>query len=333
MIPLVRRTLLTLFALAVGAALLVWQVQLVGADRISSGLRAIGWGFLAILVLSFLRFVARSTAWTVLIGQRVPLMRAVAATISGDALGNVTPLSLLVSEPTKAMYLDSGTGSSRSLAALTAENFFYSVSVGIYVMLGTAAMLRTFPLPGEIHVAGIAALVLMAGVLVAAAWTAWQKPALASTVLSGLPFRRLTAIVDRVRDFELQTYGSAGTQGGRLVVVFVCEATFHLLSFLEAWLTIWLVTGLSAPLFALVLDTFNRVVNIVAKMIPFRIGVDQVTSESVAVAIGLGPAIGTTVSLIRTGRMAVWAAVGLALLTRKGLVKAQGPGPKAQVRM
>ena len=99
----------------------------------------------------------------------------------------------------------------------------------------------------------------------------------------------------------------------------MCEATFHLLSFLEAWLTIWLVTGLSAPLFALVLDTFNRVVNIVAKMIPFRIGVDQVTSESVAVAIGLAPAVGTTVSLIRTGRMMVWAILGLGLLTRRGL--------------
>jgi hypothetical protein len=319
----VRRTILTLAALTVGAALLVWQVQLVGVDRISSGLRAIGWGFLTILLLSLLRFVARSVAWTTLIGQRVPLVRAVAATISGDALGNVTPLSLLVSEPTKAMYLDSGTGSSRSLAALTAENFFYSVSVGIYVTLGTAAMLRTFPLPAEIHFAGITALVLMAGVLAAAAWTAWQKPALASTILSGLPFRRLTTTIDRVRDFEIQTYGSVGGQGGRLIAVFLCEAAFHLLSFLEAWLTIWLITGVSSPLFALVLDTFNRVVNIVAKMIPFRIGVDQVTSESVAVAIGLAPAIGTTVSLIRTGRMAVWAAVGLLLLTRKGLGKRQ----------
>jgi hypothetical protein len=299
--------------------LLVWQVQLVGADRISSGLRAIGWGFLAILLLSFLRFVARSIAWTALIGQRVPLMRAVAATISGDALGNVTPLSLLLSEPTKAMYLDSGTGSSRSLAALTAENFFYSVSVGIYVTLGTAAMLRTFPLPGEIHLAGITALVLMAGVLVAAAWTAWQKPVVASALLARLPFGRLAAVVDRVREFEVQTYGSAGHQGARLGIVFVCETTFHILSFLEAWLTVWLVTDVSAPLAAFVLDTFNRVVNVVAKMIPLRLGVDQVTSERVAVAIGLAPAIGTTVSLIRTGRMMLWAAVGLALLTRRGV--------------
>jgi lysylphosphatidylglycerol synthase-like protein len=327
----VRRSLLTLLGLVVGAALLVWQVRQVGLDRIASGLSSIDWGFLAILLLSLLRFVVRSLAWTTLIGQRTPITRAVAATIGGDALGNITPLSLLVSEPVKAMYLDAGTGSSRSLAALAAENFFYSVSVGIYVTVGTAAMLRAFPLPGEIHLAGIVALGLMAIVLAVAAWTAWQKPALASSVLSRLPFARLSAVVDRVRDFEERTYGSAGREGGRLAVVFACETAFHVLSFLEAWLTLWLITGVSAPLAAFVLDTFNRVVNVVAKMIPFRLGVDQVTSESVAVAIGLAPAVGTTVSLIRTGRMMVWAIVGMALLARKGLgAPLQGKSQKAK---
>jgi hypothetical protein len=62
-------------------------------------------------------------------------------------------------------------------------------------------------------------------------------------------------------------------------------------------------------------------------MIPFRIGIDQVTSESVAVAIGLAPAVGTTVSLIRTGRMMVWAMIGMALLARRGLGKAVGHRP------
>jgi len=110
-----------------------------------------------------------------------------------------------------------------------------------------------------------------------------------------------------------------------IAVVFACETVFHLLSFLEAWLTLWWITGVSAPLAAFVLDTFNRVVNVVAKMIPFRIGVDQVTSESVGVAIGLAPAVGTTVSLIRTGRMVVWAVVGLALLAKRSL-GARKPG-------
>jgi Lysylphosphatidylglycerol synthase TM region len=315
----VRRTVLTVFALAAGAALLVWQIGELGVERIGAGLSQVGWGFAGILLLSFLRMAARAMAWTTLIGDRVPLSRAIAAMIGGDAIGNLTPLSLLVSEPVKAIYLDAGAASSRSLAALAAENFFYSVSVGIYVTLGTAAMLTVFPLPQEIRLAGILALAFMATVLTAAAWTAWRQPALASAVLARVPFRALQALVARVREFESQTYGSAGRQSGRLAIVFLCETAFHILSFLETWLTVWLVTDMSSPLAAFVLDTFNRIVNVVAKMIPFRLGVDQVSSERVAVAIGLAPAVGTMVSLIRTGRMMVWAVVGLLLLGRKGL--------------
>jgi hypothetical protein len=319
MITPVRRTVLTLLALAAGAALLVWQIGTLGIERIGAGFADVRWGFAIILLLSLLRMVARAMAWTTLIGGRVPLSRAVAAIISGDAIGNLTPLSLLVSEPVKAMYVDAGPQSSRTLAALAAENFFYSVSVGIYVMLGTAAMLRAFPLPDEIRLAGILALTLMTTVLAAAAWTAWRKPAFASAVLARVPSRKISAFVARVRDFESQTYGSAGHQSGRLTVVVLCETAFHILSFLETWVTVWLVTGVSSPLAAFVLDTFNRIVNVVAKMIPFRLGVDQVSSERVAVAIGLGPAVGTTVSLIRTARMIVWATVGLLLLGKRGL--------------
>src|SRR5215468_10639853 len=89
------RTALTAVASVVGVALLVWQVRKVGVDTIRADLAAVGWGFLAILGLSLLRFVVRAIAWTSLIGAPVPVTSALAASIGGDALGNITPLSLL----------------------------------------------------------------------------------------------------------------------------------------------------------------------------------------------------------------------------------------------
>ena len=124
-----------------------------------------------------------------LAGPGVSFRRALAATISGDALGNLTPLSLIVSEPAKAMYLAGPAGAARALAALTAENFFYTVSVAIYIMLGTAAMLEAFALPDAVARAGIAALVIMAVVLAAAGWLAWQRPSVVSASLARLPYR------------------------------------------------------------------------------------------------------------------------------------------------
>lgn len=313
------RTAVTAVASIAGIALLVWQVRTVGLDTIRADLAAVGWGFLAILVLSLLRFVLRSVAWTTLIGERVPVSRALAASIGGDALGNITPLSLLVSEPAKALYVGGRVPTAHALAALAAENFFYSVSVAIYIVLGTAALLLVFPVEATLQWAGVMALGGMAAILAAAAWLAWQKPSVASAILSRVPVARLEAIVERVRDFEVRTYGSVGQQAGRLNVVIACEATFHLLSFTEAWLTLWLLTGTSLPIEAFVLDTFSRVSNIVFRLIPFRLGVDQFGSDLVARAIGLRGGIGTTMSLVRTGRVLVWAIVGVALLLRRGI--------------
>lgn len=314
------RTALTAVASIAGIALLVWQVQKVGLDTIRADLAAVGWGFLAILLLSFLRFVVRAVAWTTLIGARVPVVNALAASIGGDALGNITPLSLLVSEPAKAMYVGGDrVPTGQALAALAAENFFYSVSVAIYIVLGTAALLLAFPVDTTIQWAGIIALGGMATILAAAAWLAWQKPSVASAILARVPFARLDAVVARVRDFEVRTYGSAGQQAGRLNVVIACEMAFHLLSFTEAWLTLWLLTGASLPLQAFVLDTFSRISNIIFRLIPFRIGVDQLGSDLVAQAIGLRAGVGFTMSLVRTGRVLVWAVVGVALLLRRGI--------------
>jgi hypothetical protein len=307
-----RRTAVTLIASAVGVALLVWQMRQVGLATIRDDLAAVGSGFVAILAFSLLRFIVRSGAWTTLIGERVPLMSALAATIGGDALGNITPLSLLVSEPAKAMYLGGRVSTAQALAALTAENFFYSVSVAIYIVLGTAALLLAFPLDPGLRWAGIIALVAMAAVLAVAAWLAWQKPAVASAVLSRVPFAHLDTVVERVRDFEVRTYGSVGQQSGRLGVVIACETAFHALSFTEAWFTIWLLE-------AFVLDTFSRVSNIIFRVVPLRLGVDQFGSEQVALAIGMLKGVGTTLSLVRTGRVLVWAVVGMALLVRRGV--------------
>jgi hypothetical protein len=159
----------------------------------------------------------------------------------------------------------------------------------------------------------------MAVLLAAAAWLAWQKPSLVSGVLARLPIPRLAAGIDRIRKFELQAYGAVGHQAARLGRVALAETSFHALSFLEAWLTLWLLTGLSLPIEAFVLDTFSRVINIVFNWVPMRIGVDQYGSSELAVAIGLPEAAGLNLSLVRVLRQLVWMVVGVVLLTGRGM--------------
>ena len=308
------RRVLTLLAVAAGLALLVWQVRAIGWSEIARGFASVGWlGFAAVLLISFGRFVCRGTAWLALLRERMRLSRAIAAFLGGDAAGNLTPLGLLASEPAKAAMLGNPGGLGRALAALAAETYVFSVSVAAYVQRGTAALLILFPLDRSTELVAVISLAVMAGVLLGAGWVAWTRPAAISAALGRIGIARLARVVDRVRAFETTLYGTVGGNTAGVRTVIVSEIIFHVLSFLEMWLTLWLVTAESQPLAAFVLDAFGRVANIAFKMIPLQLGVLQVGSEMVGRALGLAPGVGTTLSLVRTARVMVWAAVGLLL--------------------
>jgi len=327
-----RRAAINTGLSVVGVALLIWQVQDAGGfAAVRRGLASVGAGFIVVLVLSFLRFLMRSVAWRALLGAPAPLSAALAATISGDALGNLTPFGLAASEPAKAFYLGRHLDPQRAFAALAAENFFYSVSVAVYVIAGVVAMLLTFEeLPVELRQGAVAALVLMAAVLAVSGWIAWRRPAMASGVIRRLPFKQASGLADRMRDLETLTYGSASHESARLGQMALAETAFHVLSLAESWFVLYLVTGGASSLVggssliggsllieALILDSVSRVINVAFKMVPMRLGVDEISSEMVGVAIGLGSGAGLVVALVRKIRMLVWAAVGLLLWTRK----------------
>lgn len=326
-----RPSLTAVLLTVVGLALLVWQVRLVGLAHIGDGFRAVGWGgFAVILLLSLFRFTARSLAWTTLMGHRVPLRTATAATISGDALGNLSFLSLLVSEPAKALYVTRHAPAAEAFAALTAENFFYSVSVASVILGGTITLLATFVLPDAFRVVVWLSLAVMGGILAMAVWLARARPALtvwARAALNTLgrlwfvptPGPRTGRLLDKLQGLETQTYSALSASPWRLGVVLACEVAFHIASITEAWFTLTLLQGSATLLNAFLLDTVNRLINVVFRAVPLRVGVDEVTTSGFAEMLGLGSPSGLTLALVRKARMLVWAGVGLALLGRRAI--------------
>ena len=323
-----RRLVVSLLLAAAGLAVLAWTFDRLDLDAadLQAGLADVGWWFAAILLLSLLRFALRARAWIALTGLAVPMRDALAATISGDAIGNLTPLGLIASEPSKALYLRRQADPSHTLAALVAENFFYSVSVAIYVIVAAAAMFVFFDLPPAVARAGQLSLAGMAVVLAGAGWLALSQPAVASGLLARLPGSRTAGLAVELRAFEQQIYRATGGSGRLLWVVGTCEVGFHLLSLVECWLTFWLLAGETSLLPALVFDGFNRVANVVFKAIPLRVGVEEGGTALLAAAIGLAAHDGFMLGIVRKIRMIVWAAVGLLLAARRGAGSAR-PSP------
>ena len=119
--------------------------------RSSTGVHRVGWGLLPILALAGLRFVLRAEAWRLCtpVNSRLPLRQAFVAFLAGDALGNITPLGLIASEPTKVFLTRQQLATSESVASLAIDNLVYALSVVTMIAAGLMVMLLTVPLPFE----------------------------------------------------------------------------------------------------------------------------------------------------------------------------------------
>ncbi len=141
-----RRTLRLagLLTTAAGIALFIWLIWTTGPRTVWDGFRQVGWGLAAIIAIAghAVRCCAPS-AWIRCLEPPHTLRRpeAFAAVVSGDALGNATPLGPLVSEPAKVALVRTRVPLGVAFTALAVENVFYTLSVAAVIAAGTIALL------------------------------------------------------------------------------------------------------------------------------------------------------------------------------------------------
>lgn len=310
-----------------GIALFAWYVRGVGPGEIWGGLRSVGWGFAAIISITGLRFALRAVALSLCVDRahRVPFATAFNAVLSGDALGNLTPLGLIASEPTKAAFLRPHAPMGPAVAAVAIETLLYTLTVAAMIAATTVALLLTVNLPGPMRNAALAALAAIVLGLGFVAWLSWRRPAIIRRLLSWiLPAgSRLHATADKLHDLERQIFTFAGRRRDVLAPVLAAQAAFHALGVVEIYVTLWLILPDGAPLLtAFILEGANRLVQVVFKPVPLRAGVDEVTTGTFTSMLGYGPTLGATLAIVRKVRTVFWVLVGTVLLVRRGIGRA-----------
>jgi hypothetical protein len=245
----------------------------------------------------------------------------------GDALGNIVPLaSVAVSEPSKAAFVTNRVPLITGLSALALENIFYSLSVAIFIFSGTVALLLSFPLKPALRYASfgtlaVTVLIVPLGYLVIR--KQWRFLSGSLGILHGRDLGRnwMEKTIPRARALEDRIYGFYERNGKRLPLILALEMCFHLAGVLEIYTTLWFISGVVAPtlLTAFILESVNRVINVVFKFIPFRLGVDEAGTGMLAQALGFTNAIGAALAIVRKARDLFWTAVGVSLMVRRGL--------------
>jgi hypothetical protein len=302
----------------------------VGPAEIAADVRQVGWGIAAVIAIGGLRFLVRAEAWRLCLDDPAALSirDAFEAVVCGDAIGNLTPLGPLVGEPAKAAFVRGRVPLGPAVAALAIENVLYTLSAAAMIAAGMVALLLTFELPsdstgavmrnvGEIAIAGT---IVLFGI---ALWLLWRQPALVSGALGLAPPLKHHAA--RIRELEIEIYSFASRHPGKVAPVAAAEISFHALGVAEAYLTLWLLGTQAALMTAFLFETVNRLITVVFKFVPLRLGVDEAGTAGFATIIGLAAETGLSLAIVRRVRVLFWAAAGGLLLVRRGVTSATIP--------
>jgi glycosyltransferase 2 family protein len=311
-----------------GLILFVYFVSGAGIGHILDGIQRLGAGFLLILAISSLRYVARAWAWTrcVEAPYRLPFRDAFAARIMGDALGNIIPfVSVAVSEPSKGVFVKDKVPLMVGLPALAIENIFYALSVALFIFSGTATLLLTFSLPKPLRYASIGALcatmvVVPLGYLLIRKQARFLSGALGYLGRRRVAARLMTRVKPRAEVLEERVYGFYERNQRRFLSIFLLDCCFHVAGVLEVYATLWFISPVAPTLTqAFILESVNRIINVAFKFVPLRAGVDEGGTGQVSKVLGFARGIGETLAIVRKGRDIFWSAIGVILIWKRGL--------------
>ena len=314
-----RRTLINVALAVIGVVLLVVTVQRVGIADVRSSLADIGWWYFAVLALGGLRFGVRARAWQVCAGAvRLTFGRAFSAILSADALGNLTPFGMLASEPSKVYFINDRVPTVEAVSSVAAENAFYMTTVLLMIGAGALTFFGVADLPPALKVGAQAVVgMVMIGALTGL-WIIRRQPAILSRVARVVAHwtGRGTTAPDRLREIEVHFYAVLTWPWSRIANAAAWEAAFHVAAVAEVFLVLRLLPmGQDVTLLqAFVLETAGRLIVVVFKFIPYRLGVDEAGSAMVAGALALDPTLGVALALVRRLRVLFWNAMGLGLL-------------------
>ena len=129
----------------------------------------------------------------------------------------------------------------------------------------------------------------------------------------------LERAADRAREVEARIHHDYPRTWSHAGLIAALELLFHVLAVTEAFVVLSVIAERAPSLMeAFVFEAVNRFVNVVFKVVPLRIGVDQAGTATVATLLGLSDTTGVTLATTRTARMLFWTTTGMAVLARRG---------------
>jgi hypothetical protein len=319
-----------------GVAVLAGTVWAVGLETLIQDLRLIGWWLVAILLIESLGVGLNIVGWALAFprGERtVSAPRLVAARLAGDAINYLTPSATVGGELLRVRLLRGDVPVSLRWASVSAAKVGQTVAQAVFILLGLALVLPRLsefrPWSGPwsgwsegatVAIAGVTAVAVGATFvwIVARGFWATMREVLDRARLGRLlpapwtgPGRAVDAALARLGPWR--TAASLG-----------CFVLGWAVGALEIYAILYCVGDAADWRTALALETGSVLIDGMLFFVPAKVGTQEGGKVVLFAALGLNPARGLTVGVVRRIRELTYAGLGLMAL---GWLSA---GPRAE---
>jgi len=309
-----------------GLLLFAYFVKKAGVGEIVDDVRQLGFGFLIIFALGGARQAIHAICWVACCEPpyKLRFIDAFKARLMGEAL-NVVPLGGLFSEASKPLFIRDRVPLTATIPALAIENVFYALSVALFISAGVITLLLSFPLPSTlryISLGGLVGIVVLVpvGAVVIRKQLRFVSGALAFAGSRGIARKKIDDALPRLRVIEDRIYGFYQRNHSRFFLILATEMCFHVFGIMEGYVTLYFISDKPPTLLsAFLFESVNRLVNVVFKFIPLRVGVDEFGTSGLAKILKFSSTTGVTLAIVRKGRDICWAAIGVGLMIHRGI--------------
>jgi len=302
-----------------GIVLFVVLVRRLGAVDVWDNLRLIGWGFLLVLAQEFASFNFNTLGWSFAFPPDQPRPRylhLLEARLSGEAINNLTPTATMGGEVVRGRMIAEQCDRHTAWASVAVAKLSQTFAQMCFVFLGLLFVVRDVPLPdgfrrGLFIGLGLLTTGLLTGIVMQRRGLFGVGARLAVRLGIRVP-EALHAQLEQL-DTEIARIYAAPTAFIGSVAGFFCG---WCMGAVEVYIIMTCLDLAPTWSLALTVEVLSVAIDALLFFVPAKAGVQEGGKALIFGFLGLDPAKGLVLGIVRRLRELTWSLVGLIVLAR-----------------
>ena len=313
-------------------ALFVYVLQRGGPGAVLDKISLLGWGFIALILLSGIRHVLRAVAWSYCVqtdGSRPTPLTLLGPRLMGEALDDLTPAGPLLGESAKVVVVSKLMPAQAGASSVVIENLIYALAAILFMLSGVMfALLKLTALQGFRWIGGGLVMCFLASMVIVW-WIVSRRILLLGRTLDylkrvGLRLAFLERHQQSLRDVEHAIYDFFLTRRRLFLGVLAIEIATNFTGIGEAYLILKVTAAHTSLFAAYLMESASRAAQLAFSFVPLGIGIQEGAAAATLQAFGYAASEGVSLAIIRKIRTVFWVAVGLLLAAKYSIALPEG---------